>query len=56
MHIYLCEGGIARNLDVNAHGHNNDGIDLEMTRNFLVENCVFDQGDDAVVIGYRSQP
>lgn len=50
VHIYLCEGGIARNLDVNAHGHNNDGIDLEMTRNFLVENCVFDQGDDAVVI------
>ena len=33
-----------------AHGHNNDGIDLEMSRNFLIENCVFDQGDDAVVI------
>ena len=50
VHMYLCEGGIARNLDVSAHGHNNDGIDLEMTRNFLVENCTFDQGDDAVVI------
>lgn len=50
IHIYLCDGGIARNLDVRAHGHNNDGIDLEMTRNFLVEDCVFDQGDDAVVI------
>lgn len=50
IHIYLCDGGIARNLDVKAHGHNNDGIDLEMTRNFLVEDCVFDQGDDAVVI------
>ncbi|MDO4163392.1 MAG: glycoside hydrolase family 28 protein [Bacteroides sp.] len=50
IHIYMCDGGIARNLDVKAHGHNNDGIDLEMTRNFLVENCVFDQGDDAVVI------
>ena len=48
--MYLCENGIARNLDVVAHGHNNDGIDLEMTRNFLVEDCTFDQGDDAVVI------
>lgn len=50
IHIYMCDGGIARNLDVKAHGHNNDGIDLEMTRNFLVEDCIFDQGDDAVVI------
>ncbi|MCC8087719.1 MAG: glycoside hydrolase family 28 protein [Rikenellaceae bacterium] len=50
IHIYMCDGGVARNLDVRAHGHNNDGIDLEMTRNFLVEDCVFDQGDDAVVI------
>ena len=46
----MCDNGIARNLDIKAHGHNNDGIDLEMTRNFLVENCIFDQGDDAVVI------
>lgn len=50
IHIYMCNGGIARNLDVKAHGHNNDGIDLEMTHNFLVEDCTFDQGDDAVVI------
>lgn len=50
IHMYMCENGIARNLDVKAHGHNNDGIDLEMTRNFLVEDCTFDQGDDAVVI------
>ncbi len=50
VHLYMCEGGTVRNLDVKAHGHNNDGVDLEMSRNFLVENCVFDQGDDAVVI------
>jgi len=50
IHLYLCDGGVARNLNVRAHGHNNDGIDLEMTRNVLVEDCVFDQGDDAVVI------
>lgn len=50
IHLYLCDNGVARNLNVRAHGHNNDGIDLEMTRNILVENCTFDQGDDAVVI------
>ena len=50
VHMFMCDNGIARNLDIKAHGHNNDGIDLEMTRNFLVENCIFDQGDDAVVI------
>lgn len=46
IHIY----GIAKNLNVAAEGHNNDGIDLEMTQNFLVEDCTFKEGDDAVVI------
>lgn len=50
IHLFMCENAIARGLDVYAHGHNNDGIDIEMTRNVLVENCSFDQGDDAVVI------
>ena len=50
IHIYMCDGGVVRGLDVKAHGHNNDGIDFEMSSNFLVENCTFDQGDDAVVI------
>ena len=50
IHLLLCRNVVARHLDVRAHGHNNDGIDLEMTRDVLVEDCVFDQGDDAVVI------
>ena len=50
IHLFMCDGGVVRGLDVQAHGHNNDGIDLEMTRNYLVENCTFDQGDDAVCI------
>lgn len=50
IHMYMCENGVVRNLDVKAHGHNNDGIDIEMSKNFLVEDCIFDQGDDAVVI------
>ena len=50
IHLYLCDGVVARGLDVYAHGHNNDGIDIEMTKNVLVENCRFDQGDDAIVV------
>ena len=50
IHMMLCDGGVIRNLDVKAHGHNNDGVDLEMSRNFLIENCTFDQGDDAICI------
>ncbi len=50
IHFFLCDGVVVRGLDVYAHGHNNDGIDIEMSRNVLVEKCRFDQGDDAVVI------
>ena len=50
LHLTLCEDVVVRGLDVCAHGRNNDGIDIEMTRNVLVENCTFDQGDDGVVI------
>lgn len=50
IHMFRVKSGVARRLDVKANGHNNDGIDLEMTQDFLVEHCRFDQGDDAVVI------
>ena len=50
LHLYLCEDAAVRNLDVYAHGNNNDGIDIEMSRNVIVENCRFDQGDDGIVI------
>jgi len=50
LHLYLCDGVVARDLDVQALGCNNDGIDIEMTRNVLVERCRFDQGDDTFVI------
>ena len=50
IHLYHSENCIVRNLDTYAHGHNNDGVDIEMTRNVLVENCTFDQGDDGIVL------
>lgn len=50
IHTYLCKNVLLRKLNVFAHGHNNDGYDPEMTQNVLVENCVFDQGDDAIAV------
>ena len=50
IHTFMCKDVWAHGLDVYAHGHNNDGIDLEMTQHAVVENCKFDQGDDAVVL------
>jgi galactosylceramidase len=50
IHLMLCDSVVVRRLDIFAHGHNNDGIDPEGTRNLLVEDCRFDQGDDAIAI------
>lgn len=50
IHLYHSENCVVRNLDTYAHGHNNDGVDVDMTKNVLIENCHFDQGDDGVVL------
>lgn len=50
LHPYLCKDVIVRELNIEAHGHNNDGVDPEMTQNMLIEDCVFDQGDDVIAI------
>ena len=50
IHPFLSKNIVLRNLKVYAHGHNNDGVDPEMSQNILIENCVFDQGDDAIAI------
>lgn len=50
VHPYLCRDVVVRGVDIRAHGHNNDGVDPEMSQNVLIEDCVFDQGDDAVSV------
>tara|TARA_R110002050_G_scaffold261556_1_gene401668 strand:- start:172344 stop:173738 length:1395 start_codon:yes stop_codon:yes gene_type:complete len=50
IHPYLSKNIVIRDLNVYAHGHNNDGVDPEMSQNMLIENCVFDQGDDAIAV------
>ncbi len=50
VHLYHCDDVVCRGLDIRAHGSNTDGIDVEMTRNVLIENCKLDQGDDGFVL------
>jgi polygalacturonase len=50
IHPYLCRDVVIRKVKVYAHGHNNDGVDPEMSQNMLIEDCIFDQGDDAIAI------
>ncbi|MBO9622933.1 MAG: glycoside hydrolase family 28 protein [Sphingomonas sp.] len=50
LHPFLCRDVVIRRVKVRAHGHNNDGVDPEMSENVLIEDCVFDQGDDAIAI------
>ena len=49
--VEVSDSGVTvRGLDIRAHGHNNDGIDVNASRNVLIENCTLDQGDDGFVI------
>lgn len=50
IHPLLCRDVVIRRIDVRAHGHNNDGVDPEMSENVLIEDCTFDQGDDAISV------
>ena len=50
IHLYHSENCVVRNVSAYAHGHNNDGVDVDMSQNVLIEKCSFDQGDDGIVL------
>ena len=50
IHLFHSENVVVRRVDIYSHGHNTDGIDIDMTKNVIVENCIFDQGDDAIIL------
>jgi unsaturated rhamnogalacturonyl hydrolase len=50
VHPVLCTNVIVRGLTINTHGPNNDGCDPESCRDVLIEDCVFDTGDDCIAI------
>jgi polygalacturonase len=50
VHPVLCENVIVRKLSIVTHGPNNDGCDPESCKDVLIEDCLFDTGDDCIAI------
>lgn len=50
IHLLDCENVVCRGLRYDAKLVNNDGIDPEMSRNILIENVEFNNGDDNIAI------
>jgi unsaturated rhamnogalacturonyl hydrolase len=50
IHPVLSTNVTVRGVRISSHGPNNDGCDPECSRDVLIENCVFDTGDDCIAI------
>lgn len=52
VHPLMCENLTLRDLFIKNpdYARNGDGADIESCKNVLVENCIFDVGDDAICI------
>lgn len=50
IHPVECENVTVRRVTISSHGPNNDGCDPESCRDVLIEDCVFDTGDDCIAI------
>lgn len=50
LHPTLSTNVTVRGVQIASHGPNNDGCDPESCRDVLIEDCVFDTGDDCIAI------
>ena len=50
IHPVLCEDVIVRGVTCHSHGPNNDGCDPESCNRVLIEDCIFDTGDDCIAL------
>jgi unsaturated rhamnogalacturonyl hydrolase len=50
IHPTFSRNVTVRGVTVNSHGGNNDGCDPESSQDVLIEDCVFDTGDDCIAI------
>jgi polygalacturonase len=50
LHPLLCTNVTVRGVNIISHGANNDGCDPESCNDVLIENCLFDTGDDCIAI------
>lgn len=50
IHPVLSTNITVRGVKISTHGPNNDGCNPECSRDVLIENCLFDTGDDCIAI------
>jgi len=50
IHPLMCQNVIVRGVTMDSQGPNNDGCDPESSKNVLIENCLFNTGDDCIAI------
>jgi polygalacturonase len=50
LHPVRCRNVTVRGVTIDSHGPNNDGCDPESCKDVLIEDCVFDTGDDCIAI------
>ena len=50
VHPIYCRNVTVRNVKIASHGPNNDGCDPDSCTDVLIENCLFDTGDDCIAI------
>ncbi|GAB3986162.1 glycoside hydrolase family 28 protein [Spirosoma daeguense] len=52
LHPLMCQDLTIRNVTTKnpEYAHNGDGMDIESCKNFLIEGCTLDVGDDAICI------
>jgi len=50
IHPVLCHNVTVRGVSVVSHGPNNDGCDPESCSDVLIEDCLFDTGDDCIAL------
>ena len=49
-HLVYADDVTVRRIRVDSHHANNDGVDVDSSRDVLIEHCWFSTGDDAVVV------
>lgn len=49
-HLVYTDHATIRNIKVDTHHPNNDGVDVDSSRYVLIERCWFRTGDDSVVV------
>ena len=50
IHPVLSSNVTVRGVKISSHGPNNDGCNPESSRDVLIEECMFDTGDDCIAI------